>query len=294
MQNEQFGSVEKPIEERVAHIESTLPRFARLNEQQALSDKIESFLSSVSSMSSSQKDLKDRLEALVFSYNDSIKLFAEEHKNFFGFINDAKSKLESLSGSSDSVKKDIQSLFAHKPELESKIEAVHDSIQDHPAFAKADENIAILAAQQMLHKSSCDLVKNSLDAVKSSQSSALKDLDALKRICDGNDLDLNAISQEIQKLKLYIHESFQAVHSGHLESMNALRSEMNSKIDSIPQPEKISLDGIKADFSKQIEPAAFDAKNANLRSSNNESKVIILEKKVEQLYLLISKYELNK
>jgi predicted heme/steroid binding protein len=72
-----------------------------------------------------------------------------------------------------------------------------------------------------------------------------------------------------------------------------LKSYIDSKISSIPQPVIPSLDEAKAHADKKVEPALLDSRNANIRSENNEKKIFIMEKKIEQLQLMLNKLQLG-
>ncbi len=72
-----------------------------------------------------------------------------------------------------------------------------------------------------------------------------------------------------------------------------LEEKIVEKIESVPKPVTPSLDQVATSVRGIIEPCALDAKNANLRASNNESKLSLLEKKVEQLQLLLNQMKLQ-
>jgi hypothetical protein len=69
---------------------------------------------------------------------------------------------------------------------------------------------------------------------------------------------------------------------------------VSEQIAAIPKPEKpISLDDAKNAMASKLEPIALDAKSSNLRSVKNESRIMLLEKKIESLYLLLNKSQLE-
>ena len=83
----------------------------------------------------------------------------------------------------------------------------------------------------------------------------------------------------------------QYVESSLSDMQEKLLNYINDSIASIPQPVIPSLDDAKKVIEDKITPIYLDAKNANLRSSNNENKLLILEKRIEQLQLLINKLQ---
>jgi len=88
-------------------------------------------------------------------------------------------------------------------------------------------------------------------------------------------------------------ESIEKLQANFTEFMNVVPKMIDSKISDIPIPIIPSLDEAKKTFQNQLEPVSLDAKNANLRAVNNESKIFVMEKRVEQLQLLLNKYQLQ-
>lgn len=68
---------------------------------------------------------------------------------------------------------------------------------------------------------------------------------------------------------------------------------MDKKIASIPKPQIPDYSAQIKSIEAQHEPIRFDAANAKLRSENTEKKMFLLEKKVEQLQLLLDKLKLG-
>jgi len=66
---------------------------------------------------------------------------------------------------------------------------------------------------------------------------------------------------------------------------------IDSSIKSIPKPIIPTLDEAKSHMCAQLEPVILDAKNANLRSTNVETKLFIIEKKIEQIKLMLDKLQ---
>lgn len=73
----------------------------------------------------------------------------------------------------------------------------------------------------------------------------------------------------------------------------SLKDHIKEAIAAIPKLQIPSLEDATKATQAKIEPALLDSKNANLRSQNNETKIAILEKKVEQLQLLVNKFQLQ-
>ena len=132
-----------------------------------------------------------------------------------------------------------------------------------------------------------DSVSASLTAYASSMSAIYKDRDADKTEIASLRLLVDHLRSDLDKFK---KDSRFLI----LDSLEQHKEEVSKKFASLPVPEKLPLDEVKDEFDRKLQPVSFDAKNANLRSSNNETKILLLEKKVEQLFLFKSQSDLNK
>lgn len=103
---------------------------------------------------------------------------------------------------------------------------------------------------------------------------------------DEHDKGLLCVKNDISNIRLDINNLAKNFQQN-------MKIEIANAIGSIPEKESISLDDVKKAISSWLESASLDAKNANLRSSNNETKVLVLEKKLEQMNLLITKLSLQ-
>lgn len=79
----------------------------------------------------------------------------------------------------------------------------------------------------------------------------------------------------------------------HEDLSDGLTKMMDDKINAIPKPVIPTLDEAKDAMRQQLEPVCLDAKNANMRSTNTDVKVHILEKKLEQLKLMVEQINLQ-
>jgi len=76
-------------------------------------------------------------------------------------------------------------------------------------------------------------------------------------------------------------------------NFSLIREEIDRKIEksieAIPKPKIPSQQEIQNLIEFKIEPISLDTKNANLRSSHNDMRTLILEKKVENILLILKK-----
>lgn len=103
------------------------------------------------------------------------------------------------------------------------------------------------------------------------------------------DLEQNQknLGTSLSTLNSSVKKSEQDIEALFVKSHN-VDSKIAQQINDIPKPLIPSLEDIKKQLQLQFDPVQLDAKNANLRSANNEYKVTVLEKKIEQLSLLLA------
>ena len=90
------------------------------------------------------------------------------------------------------------------------------------------------------------------------------------------------------------HVNFKRAVDEMIEKSNMnLSNQIKDTISAIPKPIIPSMEEAKATFKGQLEGYALEARNAQLRSSNNEIKIVALEKKVENLTLLLNKLQIG-
>lgn len=98
--------------------------------------------------------------------------------------------------------------------------------------------------------------------------------------------DLDALKEMIS-----IYEaSNKALYEG---LSNGIGKIIDDKINAIPKPIIPSMDEAKSHMQLQLEPISLDAKNANLRSVNTDTKLHVLEKKIEQIKLMLDQISLG-
>ncbi len=99
-------------------------------------------------------------------------------------------------------------------------------------------------------------------------------------------LKVDAVGSDLQTHKASLKPSLDSLKE-------LLMTYVNEKVSSIPQSIIPPPVDVSVQIKAVVEPATLDAKNANLRSVNNEAKIFLLEKKVEQLQLLLNKLQLQ-
>ena len=98
--------------------------------------------------------------------------------------------------------------------------------------------------------------------------------------------DLQGLQEESKSLKLTQNTMFH-------DLKNVFSPMIDEKINAIPKLVIPSLDDAKLAMQKQLEPVSLDAKNAYMKSTNTDTKVYVLEKKLEQLKLMVDQINLK-
>lgn len=104
------------------------------------------------------------------------------------------------------------------------------------------------------------------------------------------DLESKVVST-ISNLQAVINDvaNIRTEFKSSLSSLSAsFDAKLKEQISAIPVQDAPSLDDTKKVMTTMVEPMAVDAKNASLRSASNESKISLLEKKLEQLQILVN------
>lgn len=101
------------------------------------------------------------------------------------------------------------------------------------------------------------------------------------------------IGQSLDNL-ISIHTVHQLAVESKIKTLgNEFTAYVDKQIAAIPKPVIPSMDEAKEHVNIKVEPALLDARNANIRSTNNEQKIFIMEKKIEQLQLLLNKLQIQ-
>ena len=240
------------------------------------------------SLDQSQQDLKkSSSDAVAFVHSD-----LKSQNNEFSI------SLSKLSDSFDSLSKMVDSL---KQETKALKEGLEKSVVNQNNFAQLG-SVGIAEAKSDIEDVKTTLL-NVMDKWHQKDATNKNAHDYLKN-------SLNSFSTDLIKttgtLKEFVGATanFQKdleAHKGSVASQleqlkQNLTFQIEDKISALPKPSAIvpiSSEDAKILVQKQSESSSLDAKNANLRSSNNEQKITMLEKKVENLQLLLNKLQLS-
>ncbi len=101
---------------------------------------------------------------------------------------------------------------------------------------------------------------------------------------------LQDLIQEIRREKdvmcIHLKTEIQNLRSHFDSKLNAQREEVLNRPSDIPD--------LRKEFDKKLELVELNGQNSILRSSNNEKQILLVERKIENIYQLIKKIELSK
>lgn len=296
MFNEKFSSPEISLEDRVKHLEEQLPLLGRLHEQKELFQKLDYMVSAHDGLTHSHQSLIEK----VRNNDSSIKeMFIgrmedrREHENEIALVNEKISNLGKLSNkhSGDMVSLAITQ-DSQKKEINNFCDLVNTCVKNYNELsdiqgkmketleALGEDMDRILVEHESLYASQHEFSTNI--------SQIITDIANVK----SNMVGLKPISSKeiTEKMVSLLSEE----HDNLMNVMESHKQHFLSKIDALPKPIEPSYDAVKAEINHKFEPTIYDAKNANLRAHNNETRIMLLEKKIEQLFLLLKSYELHK
>lgn len=148
-----------------------------------------------------------------------------------------------------------------------------------------------------------DIIKNqnkTIDILEKSIKIQDKQLNEFKNILESNQSNLITISKIIDNILNSIDDltrKYDAMHQdiyGQFERQNKIIDQKikDHKQEILNKPSEIPE--LKKSIDQKIELAELNGQNAVLRSSNNERQIMLIEKKIENLYQLIKSIDLTK
>lgn len=225
-------------------------------------EKFEQFMSDM--VDKLQKDISDHTTLINYTKN----LFEEEKKEiaqFWDVINVKREKISTLFNN--------QEKFAKL----SDVDVTKDSIEELRKLVEENQKICQdtflkFTKEQTETKETLQLLKNSLE---------------LFRIAIGEkNSEIGSVKNDLQSLEKSFADKIVNLSTN-------CKSMVSEAVNAIPKPEIPRLEDAQKAFSNQLEPVMLDAKNAALRAVNNETKISILERKIDQLQLMINKLQLQ-
>ena len=284
----------KELDDRIKHIENTLPGLARIKEQSTCFDKIEDLSSTVEELIKTVSDIDEAISVNSCSqvvFKDEILDVKSDHEQKLEEMQTdiltLRSEMKVLKSFDEKNVPDIitqmQELQNALLQIEKKIKELEESIQEKVKLKDLD---FIKSSWESSLNSTLEFVLSNISSKISEQQTYILDFQekinnlvtGQQKIKDRSDAEKSFIDGVITDIKNKIDAK-----------ERNLKKELHDSIEALPTPERVDLNLIKESVRQDIEHFSLDAKNAYLKSNYNENRITILEKKIEQIYLMLQK-----
>lgn len=247
---------------------------------------VSTLMQNLDALSKNHKKLED------FSKESNQVIGAALHSDKISFQkNDLQ--LNWLETSFKTLEEDFKQMVSNMPEILGQVSKIK---KDLTGFASIElvNNIKkdfvnletyVKARHQDFHEKLID-IQNKHNNLKDLSSSQSADLSNFVKNFKELQAKFNNLAGDLGLSKSYTDSQV-----NHCEIV--VKKYIDSVVESLPKPIIPSIDEVKNHAEKKIEPALLDSRNANIRSENSEKKIFILEKKVEQLQLILNKLQLG-
>ena len=254
------------------------------------------------------KAKQESLEKEIFSISDKISKII---KKIDGIKLDAEDRVSVAYQRINEAQNNILTLYANYQNLYSKTEKENESQCNQinlskelskklheNSLSKADFNEKILQIESIITSLQKESDENEckINSQKELNFSFINKIEVLdKKNCE-LDNKLSKSSQEIECLSKKIKDLEENILSKIREKFNDIQALMESQFESMCTnliPPGTSLKEVKSDFDQKLESFRLDLSNSYLAVKVNERQAVILEKKLENIYLLLKKHELS-
>lgn len=279
--------VDSSIDFMVEKFQETIKKFDTLTQQVSSCMTFTQDLSSKQNISEKKiDDLCMKLSLVNEAISNGLQFSREKHDNHSNaFIR--------LALNGDSTKKEMESIQASLRMANIQIEALQLMSE---SYATSEDLTSVHAK-----------ITDHIHATQNQFTDQRYDSTNLKKDFVAHCIDLNSVKQDVATNKTAIdsasvligqYASHYAIFKNKLNEglaslSNSIDNTIDQKIAAIPKSVIPSIDETTKAYQTQLEPVKLDASNAKLRSSNCEAKITLLEKKVEQLQLLLNRYQLQ-
>ena len=285
-----FQPVLGTVEERLAHLERTLPTLARLDEQQALYTLIEENKKAVADLQNATREKLDVVHCQLASLQ---KQYAKGMEAISSLELGMEQVRDSLLGNIKEVEKKHVDLGIGLSSLHNRFEQLQTQLRE---FKNS-------LASFVTHEQIQELKQGLQTQIEACNGLALSVNRSCQFLSDSNiTLEKKCQDQQSQILRLWAdlennskeHEELQkALNEKQSKEAKLLQKlhDLTASIDEIKLQSKPAVDfqRVEQEITDKLEPVKLEANIASLRSNNNTNKLAIIEKKIEQLYLMLEK-----
>jgi chromosome segregation ATPase len=247
------------------------------------------------------------ISVLVNAGNDTGKAL-QYHANKLDVLNqNIEQHGKMLENSTIELKGNIGTLTSNQSRIWDKSDSHSDELQSQKVFIKNvnsalgatqstqlihDDRLRLLTAELVKYKAEILSMKASLDLYASAHKENLEN--AKNDLKDRWVSDFNTFAKKLNE-----HADISVLHRDKInelkDQIEYMRNSFGDKIDklSIPAPVITQTTSITNEVAGQIEGISLDAKNAVLKSNNTEMQLKLIDKKLENVLLLLKKHELS-
>lgn len=272
---ERFKECMKLFDENTVSAGKISDEFASLNDRMDVSSKDMDFLTDrvseiLNTISVSKKNNADQMTSLLISISalsNENPLIKDEVDAAKQIVSGCNSKIDSvlskMAAFSYAEKDEVKPLYIEIDKVNKKLSELADSI----LIISRSVNLIIQDLRQEISP-----LPGNIEVINAQLDNHESRIVALQNKNNDFCCDMKNMSKKI---------------------MDDLSVSIANAIESIPKNQSLCLDDVKKMMASSLEVALLDSKNANARSANNETKVLILEKKLENLNLAINKISLG-
>jgi len=270
------------IRERIQTYDAVLSEFSILKKELNSNRKtIDSFVAASSSIFDELGSKTDTYGAqfqILHAKMESNAKTIEDHKQLFSkFVSNHNKVINDFNEVVSKIKESLAVSFDHKNQITNSFTEFQSSLATIKSW-----NASITKS---LEKLTDDHIKFK-DATQEAHADVKKELFKLTKTV--------AVLPNVQE---WANNLYAKVQDNLIYREKQATAYVDKKIDALAKDfdsNPLSAEGVKSALFKEIEALALDGKNAYLKSNNCATQLALLEKKLENLNLLIKKYELNR
>lgn len=297
-QGQPFFEEQKSPNERLLVLEQKIPVLIQkiqsydkvLEDFKELNLKLDSLNNGFNKSASNIENLEQKVESnLSFSKQNNREFLdhkassIENNKNNLNQLDFLKSSLENMSSYFSKIFNDnksdvlkLQNSSASKSELLDHENKNHEKLNDlKNNLSNLQSSVSEISKDHPLLKASSQDASSNLMYLHS----ALKDLQDKNK----TDYSLKDLRSELSNL---VKNTSDSLNSNFDQKLN----EVKALVDNSPD----MLDKVKRDILQKLDAVSLDGSNASIKASNCSQQILMIEKKIENIYLLLKKFELNK
>ncbi len=286
-------------EKRLSLLEQKIPvLIKRIQDYDEALNQIVVVKGELESFNAQLKEGIDTLKVLRLNFDLNKQENHFQHKQFEQHSNENKSSILNFSDELKHIKSDIQRIESEKQSfiLNFSNEIRNIKILLSEKCDKETFKQHSIACEQKLMDQNNNLSQQIKAVSVHNQNLSQKHLEN-----DQNHISLKACIKDLDSRieSFYLRDaSLKTDLSNQLYGVrSSLVNDFDKKLDSLKKELKESpsaASAIKEEILSKFESVSLDGSNAVIKASNSASQVALLEKKIENLYLLIKKYEINK